>query len=139
MPSRRMRRSHCPPLSLMASARLCFQTSMPSRTWQAIMPNSVAGETSTSPLEIRGHLAGLVTWLVGDVARDIVGLAGGDWVHELRTRKLSRLLSHRNDALNTRKVDLGNRQVDPNFVRPLFKAAATESEDEMLKLWAELL
>jgi len=34
---------------------------------------------------------------------------------------------------------LGNRQVDPNFVRPLFKAAATESEDEMLKLWAELL
>ena len=84
-------------------------------------------------------MAGLVRWLLGDVVQDIVGIAVGDWVHEMRIRNLLVLRNHTVGILKIRELALENRQVDPEFVRPLLKAAAIESDDEMLKLWAELL
>lgn len=112
---------------------------MPSKTWPNGTPDSMPGETNSSPPEIKSHVAGLVRWLLGDLVQDIVGIAVGDWVHEMRIRNLLVLRNHTDNILKIRELALENRQVDPEFVRPLLKAAATESDDEMLKLWAELL
>lgn len=84
-------------------------------------------------------MAGLLRWLLGDLVQDIVGIVVGDWVHEMRIRNLLALRSHSIDALRIRKVGSEKRHVDPEFVRPLLKAAANESDDDLLKLWAELL
>ncbi|MGX9963917.1 Abi-alpha family protein [Roseomonas sp. F4] len=80
-------------------------------------------------------------WLkdtLGTIPEDLLGLAGGDWLHHQRRRNLMALEAN-TEAVRAR---LGAGQITApsvSVVMPLLQAAADESRPELQELWAALL
>jgi len=75
---------------------------------------------------------------VGSVPENLVGLAGGDWVHEQRRRNAARMRAKTEQILAA--IDR-NRLSEPSVsvVLPLLQASADEAREELQALWAALM
>jgi len=72
------------------------------------------------------------------ITEDVLGRAGGDWLHEVRTRNRKRLHDRTEELLRNRKV---TDPVEPstNVLLPILAFAQDEQAEEVLEFWAQLL
>ena len=76
--------------------------------------------------------------VVGTVPEDFIGLALGDYLHDLRLRNLDRIRRRTDEILRARGVT-DPRPIGPKTAIPAFEAASEESDEELQRLWANLL
>lgn len=83
-------------------------------------------------------VGGFIRDTLGDIPKDMIGLAGGDWVHEQRRRNIGKLVAKTQRMLEDVAPD---RITEPSVsvVLPLLQAAADEGREELQDLWAALL
>lgn len=75
---------------------------------------------------------------VTDIAEDVLGRIGGDWLRENRARNRARLQAETARILkDTNTKDL--REPSPSITIPLLSEAQDESRDELVSLWAKML
>ena len=75
---------------------------------------------------------------VGNIPADLIGIAGGDWLHQKRERCLAEMLAKTARLLEN--IALERRtEPTPAFVQPLLQYAKDESRDVLQDLWAALL
>lgn len=74
----------------------------------------------------------------GAVPEDLVGILGGDWLHQKRQENIQIMAEMTEARLRARKVDR-LRQVSPNVAISLLKQAADENREELLEVWARLM
>lgn len=74
----------------------------------------------------------------GAVPEDLVGILGGDWLHQKRQENIQIMAEMTEARLRARKVDC-LRQVSPNVAISLLKHAADENREELLEVWARLM
>lgn len=79
-----------------------------------------------------------VAGVLGTLPEDIVGLALGDYVGELRIRNLDRI-RRRTDAIHATRGVQNPQPISPNRAIPAFEAASEESDETLQDLWAALL
>lgn len=88
-------------------------------------------------IDATSDLGGWVGKVLGTIPEDAVGLLGGDWISEVRTRNAHRLQMRTDEILAQR-----NAEIEPlslSVARPLLEAAQDESRDELVEMWARLL
>jgi len=73
-----------------------------------------------------------------EIAENALGLLGGDWLSEKRTRNRAKLKSKTDEILERRGAKL-DTDPSPSVVIPLLMSAQDEGRDELLDLWAALL
>lgn len=74
----------------------------------------------------------------GTVPEDIVGVAGGDWLHHVRIRNFAKMSAKTEDILRQRRVK-ETISVSPSIAIPLVEAARDEGREELQDVWAKLL
>jgi hypothetical protein len=77
--------------------------------------------------------------LATPVLADLVGVAGGDWLHHVRIRSASRLEARTREILEKQGIGDHFEEVSPAFLEPLVQSASNEIREELLDLWARLL
>jgi hypothetical protein len=83
-----------------------------------------------------GHA--LVNSTVASIPADLIGAAGGDWLHEARRRNKARMEAKTAAILES--IDRARlTEPSPSVVLPLLEAAMDESREELQDLWANLL
>jgi hypothetical protein len=100
-----------------------------------------AGEFAKAGGKVVDASAGFGNWLsetIGTIPEDLLGIAGGDWLHEQRKRNLLSLQAK--TAEIRKRINAGPPQ-EPSVsvVLPLLKAASDEARPELQELWAGLL
>jgi hypothetical protein len=75
---------------------------------------------------------------VTNLADAVLGVAGGDWLQEVRARNRARLQSKTEEILIERGVKKP-KAPSPNVLIPLLSAAQDELRDELQEIWARLL
>ncbi len=102
---------------------------------------TAAGEAAKAAGTALVVAAGAGGWLartVGTIPEDILGIAGGDWLHQTRRRNLAKMEAKTAKSLDG--IDATRRtEASPSVVLPLLEAAADESREELQALWAALL
>ena len=81
---------------------------------------------------------GWVKQTLGTIPEDVLGLVGGDWLHQKRKRNLIELEAKTSEIL----LSMGAGppfEPSPSVVVPLLIGAADESRPELQDLWAALL
>lgn len=74
---------------------------------------------------------------ITEVAENVLGLAGGDWLSERRARNRARLHIETEKILTERNVK--GEEPPPCVVVPLLSAAQDEHRDALVTMWAKLL
>jgi hypothetical protein len=75
---------------------------------------------------------------VTDVAENVIGVLGGDWLSEKRRLNREKLKAKTDEAL--KRADVKEPvEPSPSVALPLLSEAQNESRDELLDIWAELL
>jgi len=82
-------------------------------------------------------LGGFMKETFGTVPQDIVGLLGGDYLKVRRAENLYRMIEKAKKKLEDAHVN--QPDAPPSLAIPIMIAAADESRDELLDLWAALL
>ena len=82
-------------------------------------------------------LGGYMKQTFGTVPQDIVGLLGGDYLKVRRAENLFRMIGKAKKKLEDARID--KPDAPPSLAIPIMIAAADESRDELLDLWAALL
>jgi hypothetical protein len=81
---------------------------------------------------------GWVKQTLGTIPEDVLGLVGGDWLHQKRKRNLRELEAKTSEILLS--IGAGPPfEPSPSIVVPLLVGAADESRPELQDLWAALL
>lgn len=75
---------------------------------------------------------------VTDIASDVLGIAGGAWLHEVHGRIRDKLSRRTAEILKERDVQ-SPAEASPSILIPLLKEAQDENRDELLELWARLI
>jgi Abortive infection alpha len=75
---------------------------------------------------------------LGTIPEDLIGIAGGDWLHQKRRRNLAKIEAETEKLLEGVALE---RISEPSVsvVVPLLEAAADEAREELQNLWAALL
>lgn len=84
---------------------------------------------------------GFAGWLkdtFGTIPQDLLGIAGGDWLHHQRRRNLL-ALEAKTEAIRQRIGAGPAHEPSVSVVLPLLQAAADEGRPELQELWAALL
>lgn len=100
-----------------------------------------AGEIAKTSGKVVDASAGFGNWVsktIGTIPEDLLGIAGGDWLHEKRKQNLFSLQAK--TAEIRMRINAGPPQ-EPSVsvVLPLLKAASDEARPELQALWAGLL
>lgn len=75
---------------------------------------------------------------VTEVAENVIGVLGGDWLSEKRRLNRERLRAKTDEVL--KRVGVTEpMEPSPTVVLPLLREAQNESRDELLDIWAKLL
>jgi len=88
-----------------------------------------------------GALSGVGQFIretLGTIPEDLIGLAGGDWVHEQRRRNKAHVVGKaqgRLEGVEPQRIS----EPSVSVVVPLLQAAANEGREELQDLWAALL
>ena len=83
-------------------------------------------------------LGGFLKDTVGSIPSDLLGTAGGDWLHEQRRRNLGRMRAKTErilEALDRSRIT----EPSASVVVPLLQIAADEKRKELQDLWAAML
>ncbi len=75
---------------------------------------------------------------VTEIAENLLGLAGGDWISEKRARNRAKLKAKTEEILKQRGVEQPE-DPPPSVIVPLLTNAQEEDRDELVDLWARLL
>ena len=75
---------------------------------------------------------------ITDIASDVLGIAGGAWLHETHLRIKRKLQEKTQQIFEQRKVE-SPVEPSPSILIPLLSVAQNESRDELIDLWAKLL
>ena len=99
------------------------------------------GEIAKTSGKVVDASAGFGNWFsktIGTIPEGLLGIAGGDWLHEKRKRNLFSLQAK--TAEIRMRINAGPPQ-EPSVsvVLPLLKAASDEARPELQELWAGLL
>jgi Abortive infection alpha len=89
-------------------------------------------------LEIVHDTGGYLNRVFSDVPTDLVGVAGGDWLHEVRIRIRDKWRRRTAQILCERDVQEAI-ELSPNMAIALIGGAQEESKEELMELWARLL
>jgi len=81
---------------------------------------------------------GYLRRVFADLPEDLVGLAGGDWLHEVRIRNRDKWRQHTEKLLQKRDRHEAI-ELSPNMAMALIAGAQDESREELMELWARLL
>jgi Abortive infection alpha len=81
---------------------------------------------------------GYLRRVFADLPEDLVGLAGGDWLHEVRIRNRDRWRRRTEKILQERDRHEAI-ELSPNMAMALIAGAQDESREELMELWARLL
>jgi hypothetical protein len=76
--------------------------------------------------------------MFGTVPEDVVALLGGNWLKVRRAEQLVRMLDKAKERLRARRVE-APEPASLSIVLPIFVAAADESREELVDIWARLL
>lgn len=99
-------------------------------------------ETAKAASKAGDILLGAGGWManvLGTLPEDVIGLAGGDLIHEVRLRNLDRIKRRTSQILEARNVSADRQAVSPSVLIPLVNAAADESRPELQELFSRLL
>jgi hypothetical protein len=97
-----------------------------------------AAKTAGKALDLSRDLGAFFGKVLGTPVTDLVGYAGGDWLHEARERNAFRLAQRTEEILSPRHLNR-TEPVSPSLAGPLMAAALDESRPELQELWARLL
>jgi len=75
---------------------------------------------------------------VTEIAENVLGRLGGDWLSENRARNRARLKAETDEILRRRKVE-NAQEPPPSIVVPLLTHAQDEGREALVSLWAKLL
>jgi hypothetical protein len=75
---------------------------------------------------------------ITDIAENLLGLVGGDWLSEARRRRREELKRKTEEILRKRDA-IADDEPSPTVVIPLLSAAQDEGREELIDLWAALL
>jgi hypothetical protein len=75
---------------------------------------------------------------VTEVAENVLGILGGDWLSEKRARNRARLHAETEKVLRKSGAEI-DQDPSPNVVLPLLSAAQDDSREELIQIWAKLL
>lgn len=104
---------------------------------QAKAVASVA-EFGTESVRATAQAGSWLARIIQDVPQDLIGVLGGDWLHQTRQRNLAALEA--NTAAHLERVAANKRtEPSPSVLVPLLTAAANESREELREIWAALL
>jgi hypothetical protein len=83
-------------------------------------------------------VGGFLRQTLGTIPEDMIGLAGGDWVHQQRRRNIGKMMAKTERMLEGVAPE---RITEPSVsvVLPLLEAAADETREDLQELWAALL
>ena len=98
-----------------------------------------AAKAVTKSGEVLLAAGGWMANVLGTLPQDILGLGGGDLIHEVRVRNLDRLKRRTAEILEARRVSPDRQAVRPNILIPIAATAADESREELQELFARLL
>lgn len=89
-------------------------------------------------LQLFGSVGTYLKDTLGTIPSDLLGISGGDWLHEQRARNLASMQAKTERHLE--KV-ARERLQEPSvsLVLPLMQAAADERQEQLQELWAALL
>ena len=76
--------------------------------------------------------------MFADLPADLVGVAGGAWLHEIHARLRDKLRRRTEQILRERDVQ-DVIELSPNMAVALIAGAQEEGREELMELWARLL
>jgi Abortive infection alpha len=85
-----------------------------------------------------GDGGGYLAKVLGTVPEDLVRLLGGNWLSVKRRENLARMLHKSKERLRAEGIE-DPEPASINVVLPIIYAAASESREELVDLWARLL
>ena len=95
-------------------------------------------ESAGQALAASRELGAFVAKTIGNVPEDLIGIAGGDWLHQVRRRtkeKLERRTAEKLAAVAPARLS----EPSPSLVIPLLIAGCNEKRAQLQELWASLL
>ncbi|MBL4748406.1 MAG: DUF4393 domain-containing protein [Magnetovibrio sp.] len=95
-------------------------------------------KTSGKAIDASRDLGRFLGQIFGEVPSDLVGLAGGDWLHLKRQERIHVLAQKTNERLQAQGIK-ETIQVPLKVAIPLIENASLEEDDELMDMWAALL
>jgi Abortive infection alpha len=97
-----------------------------------------SAKTAGKGLEIVHDTGGYLRGVFADLPADLVGVAGGAWLHEIHARLRDKLRRRTEQILRERDVQ-DVIELSPNMAVALIGGAQEEGREELMELWARLL
>jgi Abortive infection alpha len=97
-----------------------------------------SAKTAGKGLEIVHDTGGYLRGVFADLPADLVGVAGGAWLHEIHARLRDALRRRTEQILRERDVQ-DVIELSPNMALALVSGAQEEGREELMELWARLL
>ena len=97
-----------------------------------------SAKTAGKGLEIVHDTGGYLHGVFADLPADLVGVAGGAWLHEIHARLRDKLRRRTEQILRERDVQ-DVIELSPNMAVALIAGAQEEGREELMELWARLL
>jgi Abortive infection alpha len=97
-----------------------------------------SAKTAGKGLEIVHDTGGYLRGVFADLPADLVGVAGGAWLHEIHARLRDKLRRRTEQILRERDVQ-DVIELSPNMAVALIAGAQEEGREELMELWARLL
>ena len=95
-------------------------------------------ETTGKALDLSKGIGSYLAETIGTIPQDLLGVAGGDWLHEKRQRNLAQMRAKTARILEGVEKERIS-EPSPSVVMPLLEAAKDEGREELQRLWAALL
>lgn len=95
-------------------------------------------KTAGKVIDAGSDLARFCAKALGTVPEDLVGVAGGDYLREVRIRNLDSLMRKTEKKLQDRGVE-EPRPLNTKLALPLLDAASEESDETLQDMWSSLM
>jgi hypothetical protein len=110
----------------------------PATTQAVAKATEETAKTAGKALEIVHDVSGYLRSVFAEVPADLVGVAGGAWLHEVHIRIKDAWRRRTEEILRERDVQ-DVIELSPNMAVALVEGAQEEGREELMELWARLL